>query len=99
MPMKTGRYADIKTFMDSYRWVIGVSKSFNPELCRVNIGSGKTKPNADAIINLPQFHRTPVARITLDRIPGIAFAVWYIRLRSLSQTKTHSMVLLSGKSW
>jgi hypothetical protein len=88
MPMKTGRYGDIKTFMDSYRWVIGVSKSFNPELCRINIGGGKTKPNAEAIIKLEQFHRTPVARITIDRIPGIAFAVWYIRLRSLIQTKT-----------
>jgi hypothetical protein len=88
MPMKTGRYADIKTFMDSYRWVIGVSKSFNPELCRINIGGGKTKPNAEAIIKLEPFYRTPVARITIDRIPGIAFAVWYIRLRSLIQTKT-----------
>lgn len=88
MPMKTGRYADIKTFMDSYRWVIGVSKSFNPELCKVSIGGGKAKPNADAIINLPPFCRTPVARISIDRIPGISFAVWYIRLRSLKQTRT-----------
>jgi len=88
MPMKTGRYANIKSFMDSYRWVIGVSKSFNPELCKVSIGGGKAKANADAIINLPQFYRTPVARISIDRIPGISFAVWYIRLRSLQQTRT-----------
>ena len=88
MPMKTGRYANIKTFMDSYRWVIGVSKSFNPELCKVSVGGGKSKPNADAIIKLKQFHRTPVARIGIDRIPDISFAVWYIRLRSLEQTKT-----------
>lgn len=88
MPMKTGRYADIKSFMDSYRWVVGVSKSFNPELCKVSVGGGKAKANADAIINLPQFYRTPVARISIDRIPGISFAVWYIRLRSLQQTRT-----------
>lgn len=88
MPMKTGRYADIKSFMDSYRWVIGVSKSFNPELCKVSISKGKTKPNAEAIINLPQFYRTPVARVSIERIPDIEFAVWYIRLRSLAQTKT-----------
>ena len=38
VPMKIGKYADIKTFMDSYRWVIGVSKSFNPELCKISVG-------------------------------------------------------------
>lgn len=54
----------------------------------MSMGGGKSKPNADAIIKLKQFHRTPVARISIDRIPGISFAVWYIRLRSLEQTKT-----------
>jgi len=88
VPMKTGKYSNIKTFMDSYRWVIGVSKSFNPELCKITIGKGKTKPNADAIINLPQYYRTPVARVKINRIPDIDFAIWYVRLRSLHQTKT-----------
>lgn len=88
VPMKTGKYADIKKFMDSYRWVIGVSKSFNPELCKVKIGKDKTKPNADAIIKLPQYCRTPVARVSVNRIPDIKFAIWYVRLRSLDQTKT-----------
>jgi len=88
VPMKTGKHANIKAFMDSYRWVIGVSKSFNPELCKINVGKGKTKPNADAIIKLPQFYRTPVARVRINRIPDIDFAIWYVRLRSLNQTKT-----------
>jgi hypothetical protein len=88
VPMKTGKYADIKAFLDSYRWVIGVSKSFNPELCKVSAGRGKTKPNAEAIIKLPQYARTPVARVSVDRIPDIEFAVWYVRLRSLQQTRT-----------
>ena len=74
--------------MDSYRWVIGVSKSFNPELCKMRIGKEKVKPNADAIIKLPQYYRTPVARVSIDRIPGIEFAIWYIRLRGLEQTRT-----------
>jgi hypothetical protein len=86
--MKTGRYADIKAFLDSYRWVIGVAKSFNPELCQVSAGRGKTKPNSEAIIRLPQYARTPVARVSIDRIPDIEFAVWYVRLRSIQQTKT-----------
>ena len=88
VPMKTGRYADIKAFLDSYRWVIGVSKSFNPELCQISVGRGKTKPNAKAIIKLRQYERTPVARVSIDRIPDIEFAVWYVRLRTLQQTKT-----------
>lgn len=88
MPMKNGLFGDITKFIDNYRWVIGVSKSFNPELCKIRIGKGKAKPNADAIINLPQFHRTPVARISIERIPGVSFAVWYIRLRDRKQTRT-----------
>jgi hypothetical protein len=65
--------------------VIGVSKSFNPENCK----DGKGNANARSIIELPQFHRTPVARVSYGtRIPGVEFAVWYIRLRMVEQTKT-----------
>jgi hypothetical protein len=39
-----GTHKDIRTFKDSFRWVIGVSKSFNPENCRDGSGkSGKGK--------------------------------------------------------
>jgi hypothetical protein len=65
--------------------VVGVSKSFNPENCKDSSG----KPNARAIIELPKFHRTPVARVKVNRIPDIEFAVWYIRLRKFpEETKT-----------
>lgn len=84
-PMQSGKYADLKTFKGSYQYVIGVSKSFNPENCK----DGKGNANARAIIELPQFHRTPVSRIRVKRIPDIEFAVWYIRLRKFpEQTKT-----------
>jgi len=85
-PMKNGgKYANLKTFKNSYQYVIGVSKSFNPENCK----DGKGNANARAIIELPQFHRTPVARVKIKRIPDIEFAVWYIRLRKFpEQTKT-----------
>ena len=77
-PMRNGgKYANLKTFKNSYQYVIGVSKSFNPENCK----DGNGKANARAIIDLEQFHRTPVARIKVRRIPDIEFAVWYIRLR------------------
>ena len=85
-PMQSGsKYANLKTFKSSYQYVIGVSKSFNPENCK----DGKGNANARAIIELPQFHRTPVSRIRIRRIPDIEFAVWYIRLRKFpEQTKT-----------
>lgn len=85
-PMQNGsRYANLKNFKNSYQYVIGVSKSFNPENCKDSAG----KANARAIIELEQFHRTPVARIKVKRIPDIEFAVWYIRLRKFpEQTKT-----------
>jgi hypothetical protein len=85
-PMQTGgKYANLKNFKNSYRYVIGVSKSFNPENCK----DGKGNANARAIIELKPFHRTPVARIKIKRIPEIEFAVWYIRLRKFpEQTKT-----------
>ena len=85
-PMQNGsKYANLKNFKNSYRYVIGVSKSFNPENCK----DGKGNANARAISELPQFHRTPVARMRVKRIPEIEFAVWYIRLRKFpQQTKT-----------
>ncbi len=85
-PMKSeSKFANLKTFKNSYQYVIGVSKSFNPENCK----DGKGNANARAIIELSQFHRTPVARMRVKRIPDIEFAVWYIRLRKFpDQTKT-----------
>lgn len=85
-PMQNGsKHANLKDFKNSYQYVLGVSKSFNPENCKDSSG----KANARAIIELKQFHRTPVVRIKVARIPDIEFAVWYIRLRKFpEQTKT-----------
>ena len=58
--MKTGR-EDLRTLQKikhNYSWVIGVSKSFNPESCLDHTG----KPNSNYIADLPVYHRTPVAR-------------------------------------
>ena len=87
-PFGKGKFVNIKDFKGNYRWVIGVSKSFNPELCKVKVGKGDPKPNVRAITKLPPFHRTPVARIRIDRIPDLEFAVWYVRLRRFEHTKT-----------
>ena len=65
-----------KTFAQNYNWVLGISKSFNPEAC---FERGKSDPGY--IANLPEYHRTPVAYFGSDKDP-LAFAVWYIRIRA-----------------
>ena len=69
----------------NYRWVIGVSKSFNPE----SLMDHKGKPNANYIADLPVFHRTPAAWFENSEFLGdVKFAVWYIRIRDKKYTRT-----------
>jgi hypothetical protein len=71
-----------QTFKKNYQWVIGVSKQFNPEAC-----FDKGKANPGFIADLPLYHRTPVAYFGSEKEP-LAFAVWYVRLRDKSKTRT-----------
>ena len=69
----------------NYNWVIGASKSFNPELCYDHTG----KTNANYIADLPLYHRTPVARYTSSRVgDDVEFGVWYIRIQDTLRTQT-----------
>lgn len=72
-----------QTFKNNYNWVIGASKNFNPEVCEDN-----GKPNPGFIADLPLYHRTPVAEYENPMLGDIKFAVWYIRLRDKSKTRT-----------
>lgn len=85
--MKSGR-DDLRTLQKikhNYNWVIGVSKSFNPESCMDHTG----KPNSKYITELPVFFRTPVARFeNRDFLGDVQFGVWYIRLRDKKRTQT-----------
>ena len=85
--MKTGR-EDLRTLQKikhNYSWVIGVSKSFNPESCLDHTG----KPNSNYIADLPVYYRTPVARYENREFLGdVQFGVWYIRLRDKKRTQT-----------
>ncbi|MBQ6896439.1 MAG: hypothetical protein IJN69_04445 [Oscillospiraceae bacterium] len=84
--MRSGR-EDLRTLQKikhNYRWVIGVSKSFNPESCLDHTG----KPNSNYIADLPVFHRTPVARYENIHLGNVQFGVWYIRLRDKFRTQT-----------
>lgn len=73
---------DFQTFRQNYNWVIGLSKAFNPEAC-----FDKGRANPGFIADLPLYHRTPVAYFGSDKEP-LAFAVWYVRLRDKSKTRT-----------
>ncbi len=85
--MKSGRedLRILQKIKHNYSWVIGVSKSFNPESCLDHTG----KPNSNYIANLPVYHRTPVARYeNRDFLGDVQFGVWYIRLRDKRRTQT-----------
>lgn len=72
-------------FRNNYSWVLGVSKNFNPEVCMDING----KPNPGFIADIPLYHRTPVAEFANpDFFGDVKFAVWYIRLRDKSRTRT-----------
>ncbi len=74
----------LSRILNNYKCVVGVSKSFNPELVRL-----KNKKSASkTIAMLREGERTPVFRYTTDRSEG-TFAVWYLRLRNFgANTKT-----------
>jgi hypothetical protein len=71
-------------FKNNYSWVIGASKNFNPEVCEDING----KPNPGFIADLQLYHRTPVAEYENPILGDIKFAVWYIRLRDKTRTRT-----------
>ncbi|MDE6426683.1 MAG: hypothetical protein K2K89_11200 [Ruminococcus sp.] len=72
-------------FKNGFNYVLGVSKNFNPEVCKDIDG----KANPGYISELPLYHRTQVAYYSNpDWFGDIKFAMWYIRLRDSSRTRT-----------
>lgn len=86
--VSTARNEDLRSLQkirNNYRFVIGVSKSFNPESCKDYKGNA----NSDYIANLPVFCRTPVARFKNPQFLGDnEFAVWYVRIRDRQKSLT-----------
>lgn len=78
--MKNDR--EIRNFKNNYRWVVGASKSFNPENCKDHNG----KNNSNLIADLKLYHRTPVSMYSSPRIGTMKFAVWYVRIRDKVHT-------------
>lgn len=67
---------------NNYKRVVGVSKSFNPELAKLKNG----RSAAGMIANLQPFERTPAAMYRTELADG-KFAVWYVRLRSARKSR------------
>ena len=71
-----------RQFQKNFSYVVGVSKSFNPENCK----DKKGKNNSNMIAALPLYHRTPVSMYSSLRLEGMKYAVWYLRIRDKRYT-------------
>ncbi len=61
---------------NNYRYVIGVSKTFDPTKCKVKSGG----TNSDIVAELKPFERTPVYMYQSEIAGNVYFAIWYLRL-------------------
>jgi hypothetical protein len=73
---------DLARIRHNYQRIVGVSKSFNPEL----FTDKKGKSIAREIANLPYMNRTPAYKYSVDRIPDVEFSIWYVRIREAKYT-------------
>jgi hypothetical protein len=88
-PMKTGEYKELTKIKNNYRRVIGVSKSFNPELFK----DRNNRSNAAAIANLELYNRTPAFMFQHDLekqayLGDYKFSIWYVRIRDHQRTES-----------
>ncbi|SHF81946.1 hypothetical protein [Dysgonomonas macrotermitis] len=88
-PQKTSDIKELAKIKNNYRWVIGVSKLFNPEFSKDKSG----KSNAAALANLQLYHRTPAFMFQHDRekwsfLGDYTYSVWYVRIREKSRTES-----------
>ncbi len=81
-PVKSSNFKELSKFKNHYRNVVGVSKMFNPELCR----DKNDKSNADKLATLGLFHRTPAYKYKSERVGNVHFAIWYVRIRDTKHT-------------
>ena len=88
-PMKTGDYKELSKIKNNYRRVIGVSKMFNPELCK----DRKGKSNAASIAKLKLYHRTPAYMFqhSIEKqafLGDFKYSIWYVRIRDAKYTES-----------
>jgi hypothetical protein len=84
-PVKSGDFREIAKIRNNYRFVVGVSKQYNPEL----IKDKNDKSNATSIARLPLFNRTPAFMYAPgEQFGDVKFSVWYVRIRETKHTET-----------
>lgn len=81
-PSRSSNFKELSKFKSHYKCVVGISKMFDPELCRDN----NNRSNADKIAMLPNYHRTPAYKYKSERVGNVFFAVWYVRIRESQHT-------------
>lgn len=75
---------DPRKVLNNYRYVLGVSKSFNPTKCK----DKKGQSNSDIIATLKPFQRTPAYMYESTRAgQGVFFCIWYLRIRDAKFTQ------------
>jgi len=80
---KKGKNLKDKHIKNHYKYVLGVSKSFNPTKCLVK----GNKSNSDIIAGLKLYERTP-AYMYQSKVSGnVYFTIWYIRIREPEYTR------------
>lgn len=72
-----------KRVANYYKYVIGVSKSFDPTKCETKSGG----TNSDIIAKLKPFERTPAYMYQSNIAGNVNFVIWYLRLRDAKYTK------------
>jgi hypothetical protein len=80
--MQTGDYKELAKIKNHYARVVGVSKLFNPELCK----DKNNKSNAPKIASLPLYHRTPAYMHQESFTGDVKFSIWYLRIREARRT-------------
>ena len=71
-----------KRIANYYKYVIGVSKSFDPTKCETKFGG----TNSDIIAKLKTFERTPAYMYQSNIAGNVHFVIWYLRLRDAKYT-------------
>ncbi|MCB6540553.1 hypothetical protein LI168_00155 [Desulfovibrio desulfuricans] len=70
---------------DNYRFVVGASKMFNPEL----LAGRKKILTAKNIAELPTYYRTPAFRYHNRDFSGdTQYAIWYVRIRDMKYSNS-----------
>ena len=79
---------DLAKYKQNFRCVVGVSKSFNPELTK----DIRSQSNAAKIANLEKGSRTVAYRYSSKVLGEVEYAIWYARIRE----KKHSFSPFAG---